>query len=246
MKTNRARQIDNIMKAPLFYSEAITDDVCVLSSDESRHCVRVMRLQKGERVRLFSGDGFLYLAELAEADPRVTILRILERNEVRRPLRRLYLAVAPTKNFDRYEWFVEKAVEIGVSSITTLICTRSERRSSKVERLERIIVSAMKQSGNLLKPALYGDISFDDFMARPFDGLKCVAHCEEHNKSSFSQLAISSYDILLMIGPEGDFTIDEISKAADSGFIPVSLGGSILRTETAAVYACAVVSSLSL
>ena len=231
------------MNAPLFYSAELDSDLCVLAPDESRHCVGVLRRKQGDRVRVFSGDGRVCTAEIVEANPRAALLRIVEQTLLPRRKYRLHLAVAPTKNFDRYEWFVEKATEIGVASITPLICTRSERKASKHERIEKTVVAAMKQSGNLLKPILNGDTGFDDFVLRPFDGLKCLAHCEKDNKPHFTKLVTAPGDFLLIVGPEGDFTPDEIAEAKSKGFVPVGLGDSVLRTETAAVFACAIVAA---
>ena len=231
------------MKSPLFYSEQAIADHCVLSSDESRHCVGVMRRKQGDAVNIFCGDGLLYIGELVDPNPRAARVRITSTIAPAQSPARLHLAVAPTKNFDRYEFFVEKAVEIGIASITPLICTRSERRSSKPDRLARTIIAAMKQSGNLLRPTLQPDAIFADFILRPFHGLKCIAHCDVGNRTPFHTFASSLSDILLIIGPDGDFTPDEIASAAHNDFTAVTLGNSILRTETAAIFACALASA---
>ena len=225
-----------IMK--LFYSNDTVSDTCILSEEESRHCISVLRCVKGDCVHVFSGDGNLCTAEILEADSRKTLLRITERAETYRRPYYLHLAIAPTKNFDRYEWFLEKALEIGIDEITPLICARSERKTSKFDRMQKVIIAAMKQSGNLHAPVLNRDTTFDNLLSRPFEGIKCIAHCEASDKQTFAKVISGKAKILLLAGPEGDFTAAEISKAIKNEFIPVTLGNSTLRTETAGVFAC--------
>jgi 16S rRNA (uracil1498-N3)-methyltransferase len=150
----------------------------------------------------------------------------------------LTIAIAPTKNIDRFEWFTEKAAEIGIDKIIPVICRHSERKEIKTERLEKILISAMKQSGQKYLPELTGQQSFKELVSRPFPGEKLIAHCEPGIKKLLKDSIIPGKDILLLIGPEGDFDPSEINMAIEKGFIPVSLGDSRLRTETAGIVAC--------
>jgi 16S rRNA (uracil1498-N3)-methyltransferase len=150
----------------------------------------------------------------------------------------LHLVVAPTKMNDRYEWFLEKATEIGIQEITPIICDRSERKVINIERFEKIILSAMKQSNELYLPKLNPTISFKEFMKHKNKGLQLIAHCEETDKKTLKSVLQSNTDVTVLIGPEGDFSEKEIALALEQNYIPVSLGNTRLRTETAAVVAC--------
>ena len=151
---------------------------------------------------------------------------------------KLHMAVAPTKSIDRFEWFLEKATEIGITEITPIICEQSERKRLKKERLERIILSAMKQSLKAHKPKLNDLVSFDDFLNANPSGRRYIAHCADGPKHSLFKEAQPSDTLLVLIGPEGDFSVKEIERALNAGFIPVTLGNTRLRTETAALAAC--------
>ena len=151
----------------------------------------------------------------------------------------LHIAIAPTKNMDRLEWFVEKATEIGISEITPLLCRYSERKVVKLERINKIIVSAMKQSKKSLLPQLNEMISFNDFIKKCEGHDNCfIAHCYNQNKQSLSQLYLKGNDATIVIGPEGDFSEEEVESALKNGFSPITLGESRLRTETAGIVAC--------
>jgi len=150
----------------------------------------------------------------------------------------LHLAVAPTKMNDRYEWFLEKATEIGIHEITPIICDRSERKAVNKERFDKILLTAMKQSNVLYLPKLNGAVSFKEFIKHKNEGLQLIAHCEETDKKSLKSVLKKNEDVTLLIGPEGDFSIKEIALALENNYVPVSLGNTRLRTETAAVVAC--------
>ncbi|MEP5254670.1 MAG: 16S rRNA (uracil(1498)-N(3))-methyltransferase [Winogradskyella arenosi] len=224
----------------LFYNPHISaqDTDFSFDKDESRHIVKVLRKTVGDTLQITNGQGWLFEAELTSAHQKQCSVSIL--SKTLQPPRDydLHLAVAPTKMNDRYEWFLEKATEIGVSSITPIICEHSERKVVKLERFEKIIQSAMKQSLQYYLPTLNAPISFKTFMAQDFKDQTFIAHCEETDKKSLkSQLQpFGSYTIL--IGPEGDFSVKEIEMALQHQFIPVTLGKTRLRTETAAIAAC--------
>ncbi len=219
-----------------------TPDIAVrqeLPEEEAGHCIRVLRLTEGDEVMLTDGRGFFYRAVIRRAHHKHCEVEVLERWEQPKPWQfSLHIAVAPTKNMDRMEWFVEKATEIGIDAVTCLNCRFSERREVKTARLEKIMVSAMKQSQKATLPTLAGMTDFATFVKQPFDGRKFIAHCEEADKKLLKQLYLPRENALVMIGPEGDFSPEEIAMALGEGFEPVSLGESRLRTETAALVAC--------
>ena len=211
----------------------------VLSEEESGHCVRVLRLDIGDAIRITDGRGFFYDAVIERPHPKHCEVRI-ERKWQQPALWnfRLHIAVAPTKNMDRMEWFVEKATEIGIDAVTCLTCRFSERREIKLARLEKITVSAIKQSQKATLPLLEGMADFRDFVKRPFDGQKFIAHCGTGEKQLLKTCYNPGSHALVLIGPEGDFSPEEVNMALEQGFQPISLGESRLRTETAALVAC--------
>ncbi len=210
-----------------------------LNEEESKHAVRVLRLEPGAEVQLIDGRGGLYTAQIKDAHPKRTILQITnvitgynKRNHY------LHIAIAPTKNLDRLEWFLEKATEIGIDEISLLICRRSERKEVKVDRLNKIIISAIKQSLKAYHPVLNAPVAFDTFISKPFEGQKYIAHCENTAKTSLNNELKKQGKYLILIGPEGDFAPVEIETALYNGFKAITLGDSRLRTETAALEAC--------
>lgn len=222
----------------LFYTPDIAEKA-ELPEEEAGHCIRVLRLAEGDEIRLADGKGFFYRAAIRRAHPKHCQVEVLER-WAQPPLWpfRLHIAVAPTKNMDRMEWFAEKATEIGIDEITCLNCRFSERREIKTARLEKILVSAMKQSLKATLPKLTGMTDFKTFVTQPFEGRKFIAHCEEGEKAQLKTSYRPGENALILIGPEGDFSPEEIALALANGFEPVSLGESRLRTETAALAAC--------
>ena len=208
-----------------------------LSEEESKHAVRVLRLGTNDAVELVDGHGGFYAAAIAEANPKRCRLRIIHYKLVTPRPYFTHVAVAPTKNLDRMEWFVEKAVEIGVERITFLRCTRSERRELKMERLEKIAISALKQSGQSWLPQLDNMVDFATFVAAATPEITYIAHLEEGERTALSQVASKGTGCCVLIGPEGDFTPAEIALALSRSIRPVTLGTSRLRTETAALAA---------
>jgi RNA methyltransferase, RsmE family len=211
-----------------------------MPEDESLHCVKVLRLPEGEEVVLTDGKGSLFRARIVRAHPKRCAVEILEELPASHHHHfSVHIAVAPTKNIDRTEWFAEKATEIGLDALTLLRCRYSERKEVKNERIQKILVSAMKQSLKATLPVLDGLVSFSDFVKMPFDGQKFIAHCyDDPDKKSLTAQYKKKENVLILIGPEGDFSEEEVALAKQNGFLPVSLSSSRLRTETAALVAC--------
>ena len=225
----------------LFYTPDIapTHPQYFLNEEESKHCIRVLRLNIDDEVQLIDGRGGLYTAHIKDAHPKRTILQITavqtgynKRNHY------LHIAIAPTKNIERLEWFLEKATEIGIDEISLIICHRSERKEAKVERLNKIITAAIKQSLKAYHPVLNEPIALSKFLTQPFEGQKFIAHCEPTDKTNLSAELQQQGRYLILIGPEGDFAPAEIDGALQNGFKAITLGESRLRTETAALEAC--------
>lgn len=209
-----------------------------LPAEEAAHALRVLRLKAGDELMLTDGKGCFYRAEIAVADQKHCLLNILETSP--QPVLwngHLHLALAPTKNMDRMEWLVEKATEIGFDELTFLNCRYSERRVIKLERIEKIVVSAVKQSLKARMPKLNELTDFSKFIRQPFMGQKFIAHCYPGDKSLLKDCLHAEEDALVLIGPEGDFSEEEVALAIENGFQPISLGASRLRTETAALVA---------
>lgn len=223
----------------LFYCPNIDFNSPVLDEQESHHCVKVLRLQVGDSIHVADGKGNLYQANILHAHPKHCSFQIIStQSEVGLLNYQLIMAVAPTKHIDRFEWFIEKAVEIGVSEIYPIYCDHSERKVIKMDRIQSILVSAMKQSLSAFLPKLHNMISFNEFLKTDFnDSQRYIAHCYDLPRTPISQLDRHSESYTLCIGPEGDFSIPEIESAHSKGFAPISLGNRRLRTETAALYA---------
>ncbi len=229
----------------LFYTPYITDSNFYLDETESKHAVRVLRLANGDKIQLIDGNGNFFEAQIVNAHPKRCEVEITEKiSGFNKRNHYLHLAVAPTKNIDRFEWFLEKATEIGVDEITPILCDHSERKMIKNERLEKVIISAMKQSLKAYLPKLNRLTLLKTILKSDFDGQKFIAHCYDQNKRELKNELVSSQFNLILIGPEGDFSEEEVELALQKQFIPVSLGESRLRTETAAVVACHTVNLL--
>ncbi|MDQ7917291.1 16S rRNA (uracil(1498)-N(3))-methyltransferase [Mesonia sp. MT50] len=223
----------------LFYQEHIRpeDKNIVFTKDESRHIAKVLRKQEGDILHVTNGKGYLFIAEILQASSSQCLASIQEtKQETPKPYG-LHLAVAPTKMNDRFEWFLEKATEIGIDSITPILCDHSERKRIKPERYERVLQSAMKQSLHYRLPQLNPLISFSEFVEKNAGENCFIAHCEETNKKLLSKSIPLQQNYTLLIGPEGDFSTSEIELALEKKFLPVSLGNTRLRTETAAIVA---------
>ncbi|PIE88326.1 MAG: 16S rRNA (uracil(1498)-N(3))-methyltransferase [Bacteroidetes bacterium] len=223
----------------LFYIPDIPDDqTASLSPEESRHCIKVLRMKAGETVHFTDGKGYLYRGSIVEDSPKRCLLQIMEKRFIPFGKPSLHLAIAPTKNLNRTEWFLEKATEIGVARITPLYCTHSERRTIKPERLEKVLISAMKQSLKTSLPELMPAMTFNNFVKSATEQHRFFAYCGEGEKKLLQKVCPQGEAVLIMIGPEGGFAPQEVATAQEHGFIPVSLGASRLRTETAGIVAC--------
>jgi 16S rRNA (uracil1498-N3)-methyltransferase len=224
----------------IFYVPDINGDSCVLDETESRHVIRVLRMARGEKLKIVDGTGNLFEGLITEPDPSACEVKITGvTREFEKRGYRLHMAVSPIKNQERFEWFVEKSVELGIDEITPLTCRNTEKQGIKKERINNIIISAMKQSLKAYRPVLNEPVAFHEFTGFGHAGIKMIAHCSPgQQRKKISEVYEKGMDALILIGPEGDFTADEVNFAAGNGFIPVHLGTSRLRTETAAIAAC--------
>ena len=222
----------------VFYTPDIASNL-ELPEEEAGHCLRVLRLSIGDEIMLTDGKGCFYKAVISAASGKRCQVKVTETIPQEKGWNGwLHIAMAPTKNMDRTEWFTEKATEIGFDELSFLNCRYSERKVIKKERIEKILVSAVKQSLKATMPVLNEMTDFNKFVSRDFKGQKFIAHCYEGEKPLLKDILRSGEDALVMIGPEGDFSEEEVAKAIAAGVQPVSLGKSRLRTETAALVAC--------
>ncbi len=222
-----------------FYSPDIDGHFHTLNKDDSNHLVRVLRIQKGDKVYVTNGKGLIFECVVTDPDSRSCQVEIIhqEAGDDQRDYR-LRIAIAPTKNINRFEWFLEKCTEIGVDVINPMLTEHSERKIIKVDRLNRVITAAVKQSLKSFHPELDKLTYFKDFIKTPFSGQKFIAYVDANVKDELFTICKPGMDTLILIGPEGDFSQEEIETAKENGFILVKLGPSRLRTETAGVVAC--------
>lgn len=230
------------MKEVRFFYVPNAGETNELPEEEVSHAVRVLRMVEGDEMILTDGKGVFYNAVVTETNKRHCYYKILEvLPQGKGWPNHVHIAMAPTKNMDRTEWFAEKAMEIGFDEMTFLNCRFSERRKINMERIEKIVVSAMKQSHKAEMPVLNDMVKLEDFVKRPFSGAKFICHCYEEpnldNKILLRDALLETDNAVVLVGPEGDFSIDEVKLAIENGFRSVSLGTSRLRTETAALVA---------
>ncbi|MEO8146696.1 MAG: 16S rRNA (uracil(1498)-N(3))-methyltransferase [Bacteroidia bacterium] len=225
----------------IFFCENLDSETALLSEEESKHAIQVLRLRNNDAVHVIDGKGKFCDAIILDAHSKKCELKIENcKIDFQKHNYHFHIAIAPTKQMERYEWFIEKAVELGVDEITPLLCHDSVRTNLRIDRLQKVILSAVKQSIQAHLPKLNEAISFNDFAKKEFETIKMIAHCDEGNKKMMQDVIIKKQNALLLIGPEGDFTPNEISLALQNNFEAVSLGETRLRTETAGVYACSV------
>ncbi|HNR49900.1 MAG TPA: 16S rRNA (uracil(1498)-N(3))-methyltransferase [Bacteroidia bacterium] len=222
----------------LFYSSQISNQIALLDEQESRHCIKVLRHRQNDELNFTDGNGNIYSGKLFKADLRQCEITIQNIQKEEQRNFELHIAIAPTKAMERFEWFLEKAAELGVEEITPLLCRHSERKHLNMERCEKILISGMKQSNRSRKPKLNEMTPFNKMMNHNAD-VKAIAHCSSGDKKSIIEIMQAS-SLLLLIGPEGDFSEEEIKLATDASFIPLTLGDKRLRTETAAVHAASI------
>ncbi len=234
------------MNSNFFYDPDIAPPVFQLSAGESKHIVKVLRMKAGDNILFTNGKGMLYHCRIAEANPKSCFVEVL-REEKGNDRRKFYLqmAVAPTKNISRFEWFLEKATEIGVDRITPFFSEHSERKSLKSDRLNHVITAAMKQSLKTFYPVLDEAVRFEKLIYQPIEGQKFIAYIDKEVTTELSKAYHRGSNALILIGPEGGFSPVEVEKAKANGFMPVRLGPSRLRTETAAVVACHTINLLN-
>ena len=231
-----------------FYCPDIADTL-TLGEEDSKHCVKVLRMGEGDTIEVVDGNGTLYTCRITMAHPKRCAIEVQDK-QTQEPHwgHRIVLAIAPTKNLDRIEWLVEKCVEMGVDRIIPLRCHNSERTVLKTERLKKIMVSAMKQSLKATLPRLDEMTSIMDVIAEDFDGTRCIAYCDamlpREQRRTLPSVYRPGADVMVLIGPEGDFSPEEVQAATAAGFIPVTLGESRLRTETAGLMAVAAVHAM--
>lgn len=232
----------------LFYTPDIASDNYTLNEEESKHCIRVLRLSIGDKIELIDGIGGWYEAEITDDNAKRCSVKIIQtKKNVGKRNWQLHIAIAPTKSMDRLEWFLEKATEIGIDEVSLIDCNNSERVVVKIERLNKVAVSAIKQSLKAYLPKVNEVVDFKKFIASTnnFTGQKFIAHCSEGLRPHLKDLYQKGSNTLILIGPEGDFSTEEVNLALDNGFKEISLGASRLRTETAALYACTTVNVLN-
>ncbi|NOZ33775.1 MAG: 16S rRNA (uracil(1498)-N(3))-methyltransferase [Chlorobi bacterium] len=232
----------------IFYTPDIKNNFYTLSQEESKHCVKVLRLNIGNKVQLIDGKGKLYISEITDDNPKKCSVKVIEveKKESRKNYK-FHIAVAPTKNIARFETFLEKATEIGVDEIIPFTSRYSERKILKPERLEKVIISATKQSKAFFKPTLKKLMSFEDIINSEFTGKKYIAHCyDSDTKKHIKEVYEKGKDVLILIGPEGDFSEEEIQQAVSEGFTEISISDSRLRTETAGIVACQIIDFMNI
>lgn len=223
----------------IFYTPELSGNTYTLDESESKHCVRVLRLEQGDEIILVDGRGGFFTAKITDPNPKRCLVSVVKTElNFGQSGFQVHIAIAPTKNTERIEWFLEKATEIGLSRVTPLLCRFSERKEIKADRLEKVMISAMKQSMKAYLPQLDQLTKFSDLIKQPFDGQKFIAHCDDQHRDLLKNLIVPNQNYLILIGPEGDFSNEEIEQALKAGFKPVSLGDSRLRTETAGLVAC--------
>jgi 16S rRNA (uracil1498-N3)-methyltransferase len=223
---------------PDLSGECALGTIVTLNSEESGHCARVLRLNTGDLLQITNGEGWMFEGLLMNNNPKACTLRVDVKHFVNRHSANIHLAVAPTKNIGRFEWFLEKATEIGIDEITPLFCQHSERQSLRIDRLNKIITAAVKQSLNAYHPLLHEPMSFRDFLKQETVGQKFIAYVDEELRTHLKDIYKTGSQAIVLIGPEGDFSPEEIGLAFEKGYQAVSLGPGRLRTETAAVVAC--------
>jgi 16S rRNA (uracil1498-N3)-methyltransferase len=228
----------------LFYQSKINEGVLNLDAEESRHAIKVLRMVKGDALHLTDGKGFFYTAKITEAEAKKCSFEIIDKKQSTKRDYQIHIAIAPTKNADRIEWFVEKATEIGVDEIRFMLCKNSERKNINLERIEKIVVSAMKQSGQAWLPKVSPLVPFKEVLKYQASQ-KFIAFVDEKNPNHLRSMAKPNGNYLVLIGPEGDFSQEELNLALENNFKKVSLGNNRLRTETAGLVACQILNLIN-
>lgn len=224
----------------------IQNNVAILNEDESLHCVKVLRHKVGDIIQVIDGNGTRAIGKIEAAHAKQCAVSLIEKEVVKQTRKyKLHIAIAPTKNIERIEWFVEKAVEIGIDEISFIKCKNSERTVIKDDRLKKVAEAAVKQSQQAYIPKINPLIDFKEFIKKNISDVKLIAHCENESKHHIKQFITTTKTFTVLIGPEGDFTKDEITLALSLNYFPVALGDSRLRTETAGLFACGAFASIN-
>jgi len=231
------------MNFPYFYEENIQQPIHILSEETSKHCIQVLRMKENEQLQLTNGKGNLFTAIILKADKKNCNVKIESVESLKPKTQNISIAISLLKNPSRFEWFLEKATEIGISEIVPLICDHTEKEHFRFDRMHNILVSAMLQSRQTWLPHLHKPKKFSTFIHEDFDGLKLIAHCVEEDKKSIADVKAVNQSKLILIGPEGDFSNAEIQTALNTNFVPVTLGHTRLRSETAGIVAAALLSA---
>jgi len=230
----------------LFYAPDIIQPFYQLPEEESKHLIRVFRYRVGDEVFFTDGTGFIYTCKIIDASPKHCKVEVMEKKEgADKRSFKVQMGVAPTKNISRFEWYLEKATEIGIDTIIPFVSFHSERKDIKADRLNRVITAAVKQSLKSYHPQLHRLMKFKEMIELPYEGQKFIAFIDDDVTLELSKAYHPGGSAFVLIGPEGDFSIDEVEMAKQHGFIPVKLGPSRLRTETAAVAACHTINLLN-
>jgi 16S rRNA (uracil1498-N3)-methyltransferase len=225
----------------LFYNPQVSNQTITLSEEESRHCIKVLRMGLDDQIQVIDGNGNLYICNIIDANPKRCIVKIISKNsDIEKRNFHLHIAIAPTKSIDRFEWFLEKATEIGIDEITPMLCEHSERKVVNLERLERVLVSALKQSIKAKLPKLNPLTSFEGIIKASNENKKLIAYCGNFNNPHAQDFIKKGESVIFLIGPEGDFSPKEVNVAAQNGFTVVGLSTSRLRTETAGLVATSI------
>lgn len=228
----------------LFYAPHIDPEYQVLSQEESKHC-RILRIKIGDFIYLTDGHGSMFKTIITDNSTGIYHTKIVEQqHEFNKKSYYLHIAIAPTKNNDRFEWFLEKATEIGIDEITPLICEHSEKTHLKYERLQKVLISALKQSFTAYLPTLNHAVAFSDLIKTEISEQKFIAYCGE-TLQHLNTACVPNKKVTILIGPEGDFSKEEVLISENAGFMPISLGKNRLRTETAGVFACSAVNTVN-
>jgi len=224
----------------------IQNNVAILNEEESLHCVKVLRHKVGDIIQVIDGNGTRAIGKIEAAHAKQCAVSLTEKELVKN-LRNYYLhiAIAPTKNIERTEWFVEKAVEIGIDEISFIKCKNSERTVIKDDRLKKVAEAAVKQSQQAYIPKLNSLVDYKEFIKKNSSDIKLIAHCEKESKQHIKQYMVPYKSFTVLIGPEGDFTKDELALALTSSYLPVALGENRLRTETAAIFTCGILAVMN-
>lgn len=228
------------MQLPFFYREELSDEgVIVLEEDTSKHIVQVLRMKKGEKIQITDGKGKSVVAEIINDHKKATEVKVVSSEITEETAKRNTIAISPIKNTSRFEWFLEKATEIGIAEVIPMICERTEREHFRYDRMNNILISAMLQSMQTWLPILHQPTKFQEVIQQRKEKQKFVAHCLEGEKKTIADFKSNGNDSsLVLIGPEGDFTEKEVSLAIDNQYVPISLGNTRLRTETAGLVSC--------